>query len=290
MANVMAFLGVVAGLWFAAAGASASTPPQGLYFECRRDGEAPSYLLGTMHSNDPRVMSVARAAEPQLQTARRLVLEMLPSGPNLLQAMSSGMLPPGERLSDLLAPDLWEQVQAAAAARGVTRDAAERMKPWALATALSLPPGDTGVFLDLHLYQLAEERGIDAVGLETATEQLALFDRLSLPEQVELLRLAVKNLKQLPQQFETMVEAYVAGDLATLQAMAEEQQDALGEELAQWFEQQLLVQRNRRMAERLGPLLEGGGAFIAVGALHLTGESGLYAAMARLGCDWRRAR
>jgi uncharacterized protein YbaP (TraB family) len=37
----------------------------------------------------------------------------------------------------------------------------------------------------------------------------------------------------------------------------------------------LLLDRNAVMAERAAPLLASGGAFIAVGALHLVGKSGL---------------
>ena len=41
------------------------------------------------------------------------------------------------------------------------------------------------------------------------------------------------------------------------------------------FMRVLLVGRNAVMAERAAPLLASGGAFIAVGALHLTGKDGL---------------
>ena len=41
------------------------------------------------------------------------------------------------------------------------------------------------------------------------------------------------------------------------------------------FDRLLLVGRNATMAERAAPLLAAGGAFIAVGALHLTGRNGL---------------
>ena len=37
----------------------------------------------------------------------------------------------------------------------------------------------------------------------------------------------------------------------------------------------MIDDRNARMAERAGRWLEAGGAFIAVGALHLPGEQGL---------------
>ena len=50
-----------------------------------------------------------------------------------------------------------------------------------------------------------------------------------------------------------------------------------GEEqrLSDAFEEDFVVSRNQRMAERLLDKIDGGGAFVAVGALHLPGEQGL---------------
>ena len=45
--------------------------------------------------------------------------------------------------------------------------------------------------------------------------------------------------------------------------------------VAQLFTSQVVVNRNRRMLERMQPRLREGNAFIAVGALHLPGKDGL---------------
>jgi uncharacterized protein YbaP (TraB family) len=42
-----------------------------------------------------------------------------------------------------------------------------------------------------------------------------------------------------------------------------------------FFEEELIDKRNKRMAERSKPLIDKGNAFIAVGALHLPGKTGL---------------
>jgi uncharacterized protein YbaP (TraB family) len=39
--------------------------------------------------------------------------------------------------------------------------------------------------------------------------------------------------------------------------------------------ERMLYQRSRQMLERMQPYLQSGGAVVAVGALHLTGERGL---------------
>lgn len=49
------------------------------------------------------------------------------------------------------------------------------------------------------------------------------------------------------------------------------------------FEEAMVKARNRTMMERAVPILAEGGAFIAVGALHLPGPQGLVALLRRAG-------
>lgn len=260
---------------------------QGRLFECRLPARAPNYLLGTMHSADPQVLAVADTLRDPLRHARRLVLELVPDGPARLAAAQAGVLPHGQRLRDLVDAELHAAVVAAMSERGVVPEMVERMQPWALAMELSLPAGPRGGFLDLHLHEIAVAAGLEIVGLESVAEQLRVFDALAAAEQVELLRYAVKNLPRVPQQYRAMVDAYVAGDLAGLRTLADAQQQDLGRRLVDWFAGAMVGERNVRMAERLRHIWTEGGAVVAVGALHLTGETGLLAALRRDGCDWR---
>ena len=47
--------------------------------------------------------------------------------------------------------------------------------------------------------------------------------------------------------------------------------------------QALNADRNSRMVERMRPMLDKGGAFIAIGALHLAGEEGVLALLEKQG-------
>jgi uncharacterized protein YbaP (TraB family) len=53
------------------------------------------------------------------------------------------------------------------------------------------------------------------------------------------------------------------------------QQTGFDPELVETFTTNLLDTRNTRMIERMQPQLAEGGAFVAVGALHLPGENGI---------------
>jgi uncharacterized protein YbaP (TraB family) len=72
-----------------------------------------------------------------------------------------------------------------------------------------------------------------------------------------------------------MLNAYLTRDLAGLVEINEAYQKLGDQELARMFQERLIDSRNQRMVERLHPMLEEGGLFIGVGALHLPGETGI---------------
>lgn len=87
-----------------------------------------------------------------------------------------------------------------------------------------------------------------------------------------------------------MVRAYIAGDLAALEAIGFAQAAGLDRGMRTWFREQLMVKRNIRTGERLLDHLAGGGVFVAVGALYLVGETGLIRTRQRAGCRLRKIR
>ncbi len=59
--------------------------------------------------------------------------------------------------------------------------------------------------------------------------------------------------------------------------------------LAQQFEKQFITMRNKRMVERMERHLKQGGAFVAVGALHLSGEEGVLRLLQKRGFTVKKA-
>ena len=72
-----------------------------------------------------------------------------------------------------------------------------------------------------------------------------------------------------------MVNSYLQGDLVLLQSTAEEQLADLDSTTRDYFIGQGIDARNVRMMESLLPLIEESRVFVAIGALHLPGQSGL---------------
>lgn len=261
--------------WLAIGSAAQSATPNGVLFEVARPGAPPSYLFGTMHLDDPKVVSHLERVEPLLRRVDRLVMEAVPDGPAMLQAAAAGLYPEGRSLKDDLDPPFYARVARLMGQRGVPELVLQRMKPWHVAVSLSLPADSGTAFLDLRLYNRAEELGLPVEGLETMQEQLSLFDQLDTAQQVALLGHTVDRYDELPEMMAEMIDAYRRGDLAHLERMSIEQQAGYDPRLVKWFVETMIERRNARMLERLRRTLQEGRSLIAVGALHLPGPTGL---------------
>jgi uncharacterized protein YbaP (TraB family) len=267
----------------AMAGTTPPAPPavpppygQGLLFELEPpDGGPPSFLFGTIHSEDPRVLRLPEAVLTALEAADTLVLEVVPDAAALEAAAASMRLSDGTRLSELVTPELYRDCLAAAASRGLPEAVLEGLKPWAVMTVISTPQARTGEFLDRHLYNLAHARGTPTIGLETTAEQLSLFEQFTLAEQLALLRAAIAQQDDAGSMFDQLVDAYLRGALGELLALSEARLPGVDAALQQRFRDILIDARNRRMLHRILALPGSRRYFIAVGALHLPGRSGV---------------
>jgi hypothetical protein len=138
------------------------------------------------------------------------------------------------------------------------------------------------------LFQRARQAGKQVHGLETIAEQLEVFEGLPLDDQVALLRDAVEQFAGIDALHAELLAAYKRQDLAAMMAINEAAMQIGDRRLAEKFQRRLIVDRNHRMAERLEPYLKQGGAFVAVGALHLPGEQGLVRLLEERGYAVRR--
>ena len=253
----------------------ATGPAHGLLWEIGRPDSPPSYLFGTIHSEDPEVIDLAPAVESAFTGSRQVVLEVNLDADAMVSGGAAMLMTDGRRLSEIVGKALFEQAAAALQSRGIPEMVAEHMKPWAAAATLSMPVPETGRVLDVVLFQRAQQAGKPLYGLETIAEQLEVFEGLPLDDQVALLRDAVEQFAGIDAMQAELLAAYKRQDLAALVAINAAAMATGDQRLAGEFQRRLIVDRNHRMAERMEPYLKQGGAFVAVGALHLPGEQGL---------------
>lgn len=256
-----------------------------VFWSVTDDNNRQNWLLGTMHSEDPRLLEWPAPLVHALREADRIALELVPDA-GMLDRLRSAMVSDDQRLSEVLDPELYERVLAVLRDEyGMRESRADRLEPWAVALTLGTQPPETGMYMDLMLSYRAQGAGLDVIALETVDEQIDFLAGLSVADQVSLIRETVADHDAHEAVFDQLVTAYLAGDLEQLKSVADEQMLGLDGRIIRYFDEQGLAERNRRMLERAGPWLEGGGLIIAVGALHLHGENGLVALLQERG--WR---
>jgi uncharacterized protein YbaP (TraB family) len=261
----------------------------GLLFELMHpDGGPPSYLFGTIHSEDPRVLALPAPVTAAMGNATTLVLEVIPDAAAMGEAATAMRLADGVELRDLLTPELYHQCQAAMAERGLPEAILRDLKPWAVMTLVMMPEGNSGEFLDKQLYRLALADGKQTLALETVAEQLSLFEQLTLADQQALLDAALAVRGERARVFAELIDAYLRGALGELLAVSDTQLEGLDPALELRFRNTLIDARNARMLQRIEALPEPGGYFIAVGALHLPGRTGLLRGLRDAGYGVRR--
>ena len=248
---------------------------QGILWRVDGASAQPSYLLGTIHSDDTRVTTLPPIVAQIFQQADSFSGEIKMDLPSLKQASQATLLGEGESLQQLLEPGLYQQTLHLLGNYGMPELVVQRMKPWAAAATLSLPRPQTGLFLDMLLYTQAASQGKRVYGLETVPEQVAAMETMPQDVQISMLRDAVAQHDELDQIIEQLIKAYLQRDLDALDAISERAMQQSDARVARIFESEVVVNRNHRMVERMQPRLQEGNAFIAVGALHLTGKDGL---------------
>lgn len=278
---------LLAVLLFCGAGpASAQTQADAsLYWALSRDGEPVGFLLGTIHSEDPRVLDLPEAFVDQLNSTGTFAMEMVPDLPTLTRLTEYMHFQDGTLLEQRIGAERFARVRAALSDYSVPADWVARMKVWAAMMTLSVPPPRTGLFMDFSLSLRAAGAGLKVVGLETLEQQLSFLEQMPAEQQLALLDQALDEHGRVTEIHDQMVESYLSGDLQALSRQVDEQLMELAPEARRYFMAEGIEARNQRMLASLLPLLAEGRVFTAVGALHLPGEFGLIAGLRRHGYE-----
>jgi uncharacterized protein YbaP (TraB family) len=265
-----------------AAAPAAAQYEQGLLWRIEGKGAAASHVFGTVHLADPRVTKLPPAVARELDRARSVSLEVTFDSTNILTLANRMLYTDGRDLQSVAGAELFGKAAAITEGLGLPEPLLRMFKPWAVALVLSAPPQDPANVLDFVLARRAQEKGKPVHELEGMEEQIAVLEGFPEADQVALLRHAVENRARLQDWIGRIVEAYLARDLAAMQRISEESSGG-DQRVNEIFADRLLNQRNERMVERMEARLTEGGAFIAMGALHLYGSRGVPALLEQKG-------
>jgi len=259
----------------------------GHFWRIEKPGLKPSHLFGTAHVSEARALNQLDRIEPALAASDTLLVELdLDSLSPLEMAdiITQNSLPEGTTLDDFLSPDEEQALGRLTASHGMPWFSARKLRPALLAVILAVPPcaklaelrGEK--VLDERIVGRARTAGLRVEALETIDEQIAAL--AALKDDLQLAAL-VETADEEPglgeDVYETTLALYAQGTIAKVEPLVE----ALGKRFPAMLpayadmREPLIVARNRVMHERALPHVEKGGAFIAVGALHLPGADGL---------------
>ena len=270
---------------------------QGLLWRIEKPPAPPSYLFGTIHSTDERAAAIAKKAAAHIADAKAVATEL--GGPFDTLAMTAmgavvavkALARDGDTLAGIGAPTDVTLVEKYLAARGVNATAAHHMRVWFLAALTASPACEiqrqqSGLpIVDEIVARTARDLGVKVVALETVAEQTDALASLDPSVSATALISAAKHPELGLDAYATLLSLYAQEKPAEILPVIDASHIMTQQEIAadEQMTRQLLGARNKIMAERMAPLLEPGGAFVAVGALHLTGKGGLVALLREAG-------
>jgi len=246
------------------------------------------YLVGSVHLLTKDFYPLSPALESAFKESDLLVeeadlAEMLSPAAQMLM-LSRGMLPANTALDAVVSPATFELVMTRAKELGLPVEPLKRFKPWSLALMLSSLQWQKAGFdgelgLDRHFYDQAKAEGKPVRGFETVEFQISRLDGIAVDQQERILAETLKNLDGELANLTTLVQAWKAGDAATVEriVLADVKQEPV-------LYQRLLVERNQTWMPEIEKFFaRPRPAFVVVGAAHLVGPDGLIALLSAKG-------
>lgn len=256
------------------------------------DGDTTIYLFGTIHALPSGIDWFHGPVQQAFDGSQELVTEITETDPVEMQrlVLRHAMLPRGQSLRGLLAPELKTSYEKELGNLGLPAQAFDGYEPWYAAIALSTLPlirsgyaSENGV--EQALDQRAKTLGHPHTALETAAYQIGLFDSLPLEAQKRYFAEVVDKLPSVTEELGQIIAAWRKGDAETLARLMNDKEDdpALIE--------MLLTNRNKAWAGWIKQrLAKPGTVFVAVGAGHLAGPGSVQEQLAAQGITTERVQ
>lgn len=262
-------------LLFVSLDVSADTQLKGVLWKIEKSNLKPSYLLGTIHVSDPRIVNFKPELKQVMSKVSSISIEAK-LDPEAQMVVAMKMLALGSNLEADVGSSYFARIVTEMLKYNMPSEIVRQLKPWAVMLTLSVPPdGNPNNFMDALIYNHGLEQGKQVYGLETLDEQLSIFENMSYQDQLELLKQTVDDLAKRDAMLEEMLLVYLESNLSKLEKLNEAHLKDMDSDAARKVMKELLDDRNIRMLKRMRPRLLEGNALVAVGALHLTGEQGL---------------
>jgi hypothetical protein len=188
-------------------------------------------------------------------------------------ALAHGMLPQGQRLTDLMSKSGRKRLEKVAADNGLSMEMLEGFQPWFAELSISAAiyraaGGDNDDGVEKQLYASAPPSA-KKMAFETPEQQIGFFAQADQKEQVASLEETLKEAAEAPDQFKELVDAWMKGDVKKLDREAVQPLRKASPALYAT----LVSERNARWTDEIIQRLHGSGhTVIVVGVGHLVGK------------------
>lgn len=253
-----------------------TTDSKSLLWEISGNGlEQVSYLFGTIHMIEKKDFFMTDVTKDRFNRTQVLFLELDMDDPSVMMAGLMGVfMNGGTSLKDLVTEEEYERIDNYFKEKtGMGVAMFDRMKPL-LVSSLVQEKSMTGEVTSYEsvFMEMANKRGMEVEGLETAEFQMSMFDSIPYKQQAQMLLDGVdgKDGVNSDELFAEMIELYQAEDIDGLASIISEESADMEN-----FEKLLLETRNRNWIPLIGEQVVKMPTFFAVGAGHLGGKNGV---------------
>lgn len=245
---------------------------------------APSYLFATIHYGSVDELALNRVGlRDYLGRTRVLINEVSGAEQWRDEYEPYRRLSPGQSLRGLLGEPAFAALQAQLPALAAAE--LDGLKPWVAMSMLEMPGEPAQDSIDVQLEDWARADGLRIVHLENLPEQLAALDCVPAAEYALVLGQRLRGGWSFEHEAARTLGYYQRRELPAWHAEIERMPGLQGDAIAveQRARHCLIEARNARWLPQLERLLRQGDCFVAVGAIHLTGEHGLLAQLSQRG-------
>ncbi|MEO9827005.1 MAG: TraB/GumN family protein [Paracoccaceae bacterium] len=272
--------------------------PEGNFWTATK-GDTTVTVAGTIHIPDPRLAPIVEMLKDTVTNADLLILEATAEDEAGLQSLAAEkpemfFITEGPTLIEILGEEDWARVNDRLSAMGIPGFFAAKFQPWYLSLTLAIPPcaitaiQSGGRGLDRQLEEIAVGANVPLAALDNTEAVLQIFANEPLEDQIDGLMITLEIQSDGDATSSTLIEAYFDGRVRETWEFGRIQVEQAGiENGAELFEevnQSLLIGRNEDWEPKMNAMIEGNqNVVIAVGAAHLSGESGVLKALERAG-------
>ena len=253
-----------------------------------KEGDGKLYLLGSIHVGKDDMYPLNPIITNAFESSDVLAVECdtttVAQRPDFLQIMEKVMYTDGTTVQDHIPEDLYEKTDALLQEKGLSIRYFSLYKPIILAqNIINLYLEEWGYSaekgIDVHFINLARERDMEIIEIESVEFQYDMIGGLSDEIQIMDLESALEGIDTYKSDLDDMFNFWIAGDIESFEELIFQEDTSLTpeqKELYQEYEKQMFDDRNLHMADKAEEYLKTGKTtFYVVGSGHMVGETGI---------------